>query len=123
MLEITLLHKPEGVKAKRLMLIGGGKAKSFSSYELRKLAGAALRNLKTKNLKSFVFVAPDSWSGEADPEAHSTWVFQRGGVGDAVKSIVEGAYVGSFEPNYYQSDREDKRIEELVISAKVTRRR
>ena len=34
-----------------------------------------------------------------------------------MKSIVEGAYVGSFEPNYYQSDREDKKIDELVIAA------
>src|ERR1700733_625165 len=56
MLETVLLHKPQGLKAKRLLLIGGGKAKSFSSSELRKLAGAALRNLKSKNLKSFVVV-------------------------------------------------------------------
>src|ERR1019366_7370349 len=41
MLEIALLHNPSGLKAKRLMLIGGGKAKNSSSYELRKLAGAA----------------------------------------------------------------------------------
>ncbi len=101
MLETVLLHKPAGLKAKRLLLIGGGKAKSFSSYELRKLAGAALRNLKSKNLKSFVVVAPNLATG----------------VPDAVKSIVEGAYVGTFEPNYYQSDREDKQIDELVIVA------
>jgi leucyl aminopeptidase len=101
LLETTLLHKPQGLKAKRLLLIGGGRAKSFSSYELRKLAGAALRSLKSKNLKSFVFVAPNLSTG----------------VPDAVKSIVEGAYVGSFEPNYYQSDRDDKNIDEVVIVA------
>ena len=117
LLETTLLHKPHGLKAKRLLLIGGGKAKNFTSYELRKLAGAAVRSLKAKNLKSFVFVAPNSWTGEADPESQSTWVFRRGGITDAVKSIVEGAYVGNFEPNYYQSDREDKQIEEVVIAA------
>ena len=102
LLEATLLHKPQGLKAKRLLLIGGGKAKSFSSYELRKLAGAALRALKSKNLKSFLFVAPNLATGAPD----------------AVKSIVEGAYVGSFEPNYYQSDREDKQVDEVVIAAK-----
>ena len=101
MLETTLLHKPAGLKAKRLLLIGGGKAKSFSSSELRKLAGAALRNLKAKNLKSFVIVAPNLATG----------------VADAVKSIVEGAYVGTFEPNYYVSDREDKQVDEVVIAA------
>jgi leucyl aminopeptidase len=29
MLEIALLHKPQGLNAKRLLLIGGGKANSF----------------------------------------------------------------------------------------------
>jgi leucyl aminopeptidase len=66
MLETTLLHKPAGLKAKRLLLIGGGKAKNFSSYELRKLAGVAVRNLKAKNLKSFVVVAPNLATGVPD---------------------------------------------------------
>jgi leucyl aminopeptidase len=96
MLETALLHKPSGLKAKRLMLIGGGKAKNFSSYELRKLAGAAVRNLKAKDLKSFAFVAP-------------------AGVADAEKSIVEGAFVGNFDPDYYKSDRKEQKIEEIVI--------
>jgi leucyl aminopeptidase len=98
MLESTLLHKPEGVKAKRLLLLGGGKAKSFSSAELRKLAGAAVRSLKAKDLKSFALVMP-------------------AGVEDAAKAIVEGAFVGNFDPDYYKSDRKEQKIEELVIAA------
>ena len=98
MLEIALLHKPSGLKAKRLMLIGGGKAKNFSSYELRKLAGAAVRALKAKDLKSFAFVAPPA-------------------LNDAAKVIVEGAFVGNFEPDYYKSDRKEQKIDELVIVA------
>ena len=97
MLEIVLLHKPAGLKAKRLLLIGGGKAKNFSTAELRKLAGAAVRNLKAKDLKSFVFVAPG------------------GDAAEAVKAIVEGAFVGNFDPDYYKSDRKDQKIEELTI--------
>ena len=96
MLETTLLHKPQGLKAKRLLLIGGGKAKKFSSSELRKLAGAAVRGLKSKDLTSFTFIAP-------------------GGVNDAAKAIVEGAFVGNFDPDYYKSDRKDQKIEELMI--------
>jgi leucyl aminopeptidase len=115
MLEVALLHKPTGLKAKRLLLIGGGKAKNFSSYELRKLAGTAVRNLKAKDIKSLAFVAPNSWSGEAGPESHSTLAFQRGGMPDAVKSIVEGAFVGNFDADYYKSDRKEQKIEELVI--------
>src|SRR5664280_3779097 len=117
MLEIALLHKPAGLKAKRLVLIGGGKAKNFSSYELRKLAGAAVRNLKAKDLKSFAFVAPSSWTGQADPSSQSTLIFQRGGMEDAVKSIVEGAFVGNCDPDYYKSDRKEQKIDELVIVA------
>jgi leucyl aminopeptidase len=107
MLETALLHKPSRLRAKRLLLIGGGKAKSFSSTELRKLAGAAVRALKAKGVKSFAFVAPNSLAGQAGS-----------GAADAVKAIVEGALVGDFEPNYYQSDREDKKIDKLVIVAK-----
>src|ERR1039457_4680855 len=115
MLEIALLHKPSGLKAKRLMLIGGGKTKKFSSYELRKLAGAAVRILKAKDLKSFAFVAPSSWTGQPDPASQSTLVFQRGGMEDAVKSIVEGAFVGNFDPDYYKSDRKEQKIDELTV--------
>jgi leucyl aminopeptidase len=103
MLETTLVHKPAGLKAKRLLLIGGGKAKSFSSAEVRKLAGAAVRGLKSKELKSFAFVAPKT----------------RSGLEDAVKAVVEGAYVGNFDPDYYKSDRKEQKIEELVIVAPV----
>ena len=44
--ETTLLHRPSGLKAKRLLLLGGGKAKTFSAAELRQLAGTAVRTLK-----------------------------------------------------------------------------
>src|SRR6202140_5774846 len=37
--ETNLLHNPAALKAKRLLLISGGSAKIFSSYELRRLAG------------------------------------------------------------------------------------
>src|ERR1700689_5484621 len=46
--EINLLHKPAGLTGKRLLLIGGGAAKKFTSYELRRIAGAAVRTLKSR---------------------------------------------------------------------------
>ena len=45
--ETNLLHKPGGLKAKRLLLISGGSAKKFTSYDLRRIAGRALRNCGT----------------------------------------------------------------------------
>ena len=102
MLEVTLLHKPAGLKAKRLLLIGGGKAKAFSASEVRKFAGTAVRTVKGKDLKSFALALPSGISFSA---------------GDAVKSIVEGAHVGSFDPDYYKSDRKEQKIDELVVIA------
>ncbi len=98
--EINLLHKPAGVKAKRLLLIGGGVAKKFSSYDLRRMAGAAVRTLKSRGIRSFAFIAPPSIPAE-----------------EAVRAIVEGALVGNFDPDYYRSDRKDQKIDELTILA------
>ncbi len=115
LLETALLHKPQGLKAKRVLFIGAGKAADFSSLELRKVAGVAVRALKSKGLKSFAFVAPHSWTGRANPSSQTAFVCERGGMEDAVKAIVEGAYIGNFDPDYYKSDRKDQKIEEVVI--------
>src|SRR3954462_18026 len=115
--ETVLLHKPAGLKAKRLLFVGGGKAKNFSAYELRKMAGTAVRFLKAKGLRSFAFVAPENWGGQADQSAHSTKVAKRSGAVEAVRAVVEGAFVGNFDPNTYQSDRKDQTIDQLTVIA------
>jgi leucyl aminopeptidase len=102
MFESTLLHHPARLKAKRLLLMGGGQAKSFSAFELRRLAGTAVRTLKSRGLRSFAFVAP-----ETGVKAEA-----------AVKAIVEGAFVGNFDPDTYKSDRKDQTIEALTVVAR-----
>ena len=86
MFETTLLHRPAGLKAKRLLLVGGGKAKNFSATELRKLAGAAVRTLKGKNVRSFAFAIPENGVAAAD----------------AVRAIVEGVYRRRFRSRLLQ---------------------
>jgi leucyl aminopeptidase len=98
--EINLLHKPAGLKAKRLLLISGGAAKKFTSYDLRRVAGAAVRTLKSRGIRSFAFIVPTGI-----PAA------------EAVRAIVEGALVGNFDPDYYRSDRKDQKIDALTILA------
>jgi leucyl aminopeptidase len=97
--ETSLIHKPHGLKAKRLLLIGAGKAKSFSTMELRKVAGAAVRFLKPKSVKSFALVAPDLPTGAVD----------------SVKSVVEGLYVADFDPDTYKSDRKDLSMQSVTV--------
>ena len=115
--ETAMIHRPPGLKAKRLLLVGGGKAANFSGYELRKLAGTAVRFLKPKSIRQFAFIAPENWSGQADAAAHSTYVFERGGPAEAVKAIAEGALVGNFDPDTYKSDRKDQRVENMTVVA------
>ncbi len=99
--ETTLLHHPAKLKAKRLLLLGGGKAKSFTASELRKLAGTVVRFLKPKGIRSFALVAPDTIKSD-----------------EAVKAIVEGAFVGNFDPDTYKSDRKDQKIDALTVVAR-----
>jgi leucyl aminopeptidase len=96
--ETNLMHKPAGLKAKRLLLISGGNGKKFSHYELRRVAGAAVRTLKSRGIRSFAFVLPANVSGE-----------------EAVRAVVEGAHVGNFDPDYYRSDRKDQKIDAITI--------
>jgi leucyl aminopeptidase len=96
--ETNLLHKPAGLKGKRLLLISGGSARSFSAYDLRRIAGAAVRTLKSRGIRSFAFVAPDGIGAQ-----------------EAVRAIVEGAHVGNFDPDYYRSDRKDQKIDTITV--------
>jgi len=104
-METTLLHRPSQLKARRLLLVGAGKSKNFGASELRKVAGTALRLVKGKDLKNFAIVVP--LVGNISSE-------------EAVKAIVEGAYVGSFDPDYYKSDRKEQKIDALTIVAPAT---
>src|SRR6185369_5580412 len=98
--ETTWLHNPVGLKAKRLLLIGGGKAEKFTNSDLRKLAGAAVRALKPRKLRSLAFLLPDAIPAE-----------------EALSAVVEGAIVGDFDPDTYKSDRKDQRVESLSVLA------
>jgi leucyl aminopeptidase len=98
--ETNLMHKPAGVKAKRVLLVSGGSAKKFSSYDLRRVAGTAARSLKSRGLRSFAFVAPTNIPAD-----------------EAVRAIVEGAHVGNFDPDYYRSDRKDQKIDAITVVA------
>jgi len=125
--ETTLLHRPAKLKAKRLLLLGGGKAKNFSTTELRKLAGAALRTLKGKSIHNFALVlpesaAPGSVNKDALPGSPTAENAPSDGISapDAVRAIVEGAFIGDFDPGYYKSGKDkekDHKIDTVTIVA------
>jgi leucyl aminopeptidase len=79
-LEMTLVHSPAGLKAARLLLIGAGKREAFNGTALRKLAGAALRYLKSRSVHGFVFAVREAAATE-----------------ELAQALVEGLITADFE--------------------------
>jgi leucyl aminopeptidase len=97
-LELLLLHHVPGVVATRVLLAGAGKAEKFDSAELRKLAGAAVRHLKSKSVKSIAMAL--------DPEHASA---------DFASAAVEGAILGDYEPDRYKTDDDKKSVDRFTV--------
>ncbi len=95
-LDTALLHRPAGLKAARLLLVGGGRQADFDAAGLRKAAGAALRLLKPKGVRTIGLVLPP---GLAEP-GH-------------VSAAIEGALLGDYEPDRYKTvDAAEKKVVE-----------
>ncbi len=91
--DLALLHKPAGLKARRLLLAGGGKPEKFTAATLRNVAGTALRHLKSKSSRDIAMLLDSGFSG---PE-HAA-------------AAVEGAILGDYEPDVLKSDKKDVKI-------------
>jgi leucyl aminopeptidase len=99
-LEFTLVHAPTGLKAARLLLVGAGKPEQFNSATLRKTAGAALRYLKSRSVKNFVFLLREGGATE-----------------ESAQAIAEGVLTADFESDKYKTDkRNDKRMDAVAIA-------
>jgi leucyl aminopeptidase len=100
LLEFTLVHAPAGLRAARLLLVGAGKREQWNSATLRKVAGAALRYLKSRSVRNFAMLVRE---GEATEES--------------AQVIVEGALCADFESDKYKTDKKnDKRTESAFIA-------
>ncbi|HEX8838537.1 MAG TPA: leucyl aminopeptidase [Candidatus Acidoferrum sp.] len=100
MLEFTLVHAPAGLQSPRLLLVGAGKREQWNSATLRKVAGAALRYLKSRSVRNFAMLVRE---GEATQES--------------AQVIVEGVLAADFESDKYKTDKKnDKRIDSVFIA-------
>jgi len=93
--ELAILHQPQGIKAKRLVAVGGGKKAKFDSAALRKASGVTARALKQKGVKSLAWLLDGR-----DPEA-----------------AVEGALLGNFEPDQHKTTSDAKSLEAFHVIA------
>jgi len=101
-METALLHRPAGLKAQRLLLVGGGKKEKFNAAELRKAAGTAVRQMKTKGAASMALVLGSAL-----------------GTASMVEAATEGAILGDWEPDKHKTDPKKngaKPVESLLLA-------
>ena len=99
-LEIATLHRPAGLKVKRLILAGGGKRDQFGTAEVRKLSGVALRVAKGKGARNIVLALDPAQQSDAFAAA-----------------AVEGALLADLEADRYKTDpkKNEKRVDRFAV--------
>ena len=98
-LELVLVHFPEGLAAQRLLLVGAGKPEKFVVADLRKIAGTALRYLKSRGVKKLAFLAREGDRGPA-----------------AAQAVVEGLIAADFESDKYRTEKKDREIQAVALA-------
>ncbi|MBV9265311.1 MAG: leucyl aminopeptidase [Acidobacteriaceae bacterium] len=99
--ETAILHRPSGIAAKRLAVIGGGRREKLSQIEARRIGGALARALRSKGARNIAIVLAD-W---AQP--------------GIVRALAEGAILGTWEADKYKTDpkKNDKKLESMTFIA------
>jgi leucyl aminopeptidase len=100
-LETALIHHPAGMKATRLLLIGGGEKAKFTPADMRKTGGVIVRTLKPKGISDFAIRLKGITLDPAMLEA-----------------LVEGVILGDFEPDQHKTADKpsDRKLERFRIS-------
>lgn len=99
-METCWLYRPAGIQAERILLIGGGPESKFDGIALRRVAGAAVREIRARSLSEATFVVPATWKNSL-----------------GVRAVIEGAITGEYDPERYKTAEAEKRrrIEKLAL--------
>ncbi|HZT32912.1 MAG TPA: leucyl aminopeptidase [Bryobacteraceae bacterium] len=101
MLEMTLLHQAAGLRARRLLVVGGGKPEAFGPPELRKVAGAAVRLLKGRSIRRAALYLDAGLAGA-----------------EYARAAAEGALLGDYEPDRYKTTKNNgQAFEQFTVAA------
>src|SRR5579863_7865565 len=97
--ETTLIHRPGGLGARLLLVIGAGKEEKCNPALLRRLAGVAVRHLRARAVHNLAWALAAKYRG---PEI--------------AQALVEGAIAGDYDSDRYRTERNgEKRIDELWL--------
>ncbi len=90
--ECTLLHKPAGLAAQKLLVVGAGKKEKFDDAQLRRVAGTAVRTVRSRGARELAWLLE---SPEAKP--------------NSIQAAVEGALVAEYDSDRYRTERNGER--------------
>lgn len=96
--ECTLLHRPAGLAAQKLLVVGAGKKEKFSDSQLRRVAGSAVRFLRARGIHELA------------------WVLG-GAEASSIQAIVEGAILADYDADRYRTEQNaERRIDHLLLA-------
>jgi len=90
--ECTLIHRPPGLVAAKLLVVGAGKKEKFNSAQRRCLAGTAVRYLRSRGVHDLAWIV-------SGPGSQS----------DSIQSVVEGALLADYDADRYKTERNGQR--------------
>ena len=94
-----LIHRPSGLKAKRLLLLGGGKKSESNLAILRQMAGTAVRAARAAGCKTVVLFR------RSDQPAL-----------ESARVATEGVLHGIFNSDVYKTrEREEREVEKFIL--------
>jgi leucyl aminopeptidase len=86
--------------AAKLLIVGAGKKEKFNDAQRRRLAGTAVRYLRSRGVRDLAWVAAGSVSES-----------------DCIRTVVEGALLADYDPDRYKTERNGQRgIERLDLA-------
>ncbi len=96
--ECTPIHRPPGLVAAKLLVVGAGKKEKFNSAQRRRLAGTAVRYLRGRGVRDMAWVVHGSES-------------------ECIQAVVEGALLADYDADRYKSERNgQRRIDPLDLA-------
>jgi len=97
--ERTLVHRPAGLAASKLLVMGGGKKEKFRPFHLGRLAGAAVRYLRARGVRELAWLTGEETTAEQ------------------AQCLAEGAVMADYDSDVYRTERNgDFRIDTLILT-------
>ena len=94
--ECTLIHRPAGMAAGKLLVVGAGKRAKFKPFQLGRLAGTAVRFLRARGVHQMA------------------WLIREEDGAEGIQNAAEGAILADYDADRYRTERGPERRIDLV---------